>query len=197
MEVTVSSQLAEAGAGLLCGVFAGVLYDLLRVLRRSVKGRAVTFVTGAVVWMAAAFMLFALGLSAGGGRQRLFLQLMAALGAVLYFLTVSPPILAFGAFLAAVVGRILFILAAPLRVLKKSFEKFRRILKKTFSSVKKRFTIILTNKRRASAPEARDTEDAAKTYRYAYEDRAGSAADLRAGDKDRPKRSGKAKAKRA
>lgn len=169
MEIPVTGQALEAALSIFAGVMAGLVYDVFRVIRRVFRARAVTMVSDGVFWCVCGLGLFILGLSAGGGEQRIFMQVLAALGAALYFLTVSPWILEFGAFAAMVMGRIFKFLTAPLRWMGRYFEKFRQLLKKYFSYLKKWFTI--KRKKKPAATEADITEETAhagKTHRYTY-----------------------------
>lgn len=169
MEIPVTGQALEAALSLYAGVMAGLVYDLLRTLRRAFRLRAVTMVSDALFWCVCALGMFALGLSAGGGEQRLFMLILAFLGGALYFLTVSPLVLEFGAFMTGILGRVLRFLTTPLRWMYRYLEKFRRFLKKAFPYLKKRFTI--RGKRKKSTENADITEETAhagKTHRYTY-----------------------------
>ena len=105
MGVSVSSQITETALALALGAAAGVLYDVLRVARRSLRSQAVTMLLDGAFWLIAGLALFALGLSAGHGQQRLYSQVLAALGAALYFLTVSRFVVEAGDFLAGLAAR--------------------------------------------------------------------------------------------
>ncbi len=169
MGIPVTGQALEAALSLLFGIMAGLVYDLLRVVRRAFNKPAVTMVSDGLFWCVCALGMFALGMSAGRGEQRIFMLVLAFLGATLYFLTVSPLILEFGAFAAGVLGRIFRFLTAPIRWIAGYFKKFQCFLKKSFHYLKKRFTI-----RRKTIPTANGADiteeiaDAGKTHRYTY-----------------------------
>ena len=89
MELPLKLQLMQALASLSAGALLGFVHDLLAVLRLRVRKAAAVFcdlVLGAVIWMT----FFTLGLWLGGGRQRLFYLVFAAMGAGLYLLLLAP-----------------------------------------------------------------------------------------------------------
>jgi spore cortex biosynthesis protein YabQ len=89
MQIPISHQLIQAASSLILGAAAGFIYDLFRVVRRRAPSKAVTAATDFLFWLITGLAVFLLGLSLGGGRQRLFMNIMTVLGAIIYFVTLS------------------------------------------------------------------------------------------------------------
>lgn len=87
MEQPVSLQLLQLGAAVLTGAALGVLYDLLRVLRR--RGRHTALFDG-VFCLALLCTLLLFAFYPGRGELRIFMLIGIGAGAALYFLMVSP-----------------------------------------------------------------------------------------------------------
>ena len=85
------------------------------------------------------FALLAFALYAGRGMMRLFALLGMGLGAMLWFLTLSPLALRLFGMIWAVFGRILRLICAPVRGILKIFLIF---FKKVFATARKWVTII-------------------------------------------------------
>ncbi len=138
MELPISLQGRQFLWALLLGAACGLVYDILRGLRQN--GRCFTTLTDIV------FVLFFLTgnclllLYVGKGAYRLFFPVGIALGAALWFFTLSKPCL-------ALFSRFWCLLLWPFRwffrIFKKILKKLGKILKKGFSSRKKSVTIIL------------------------------------------------------
>jgi len=90
MEISVSYQLLQAASSLALGAAAGFLYDIFRVVRRRARSAVVTTITDILFWLITGAALFLMGLSIGQGRQRLFMFIIAFLGATAYFIVLSP-----------------------------------------------------------------------------------------------------------
>ena len=87
MELPVTLQAAEFAASMLLGLALGVFYDALRALRRLRARLTLPLDVLFALTLAAALLLFAL--YPGRGLFRLFAFAALALGAGLYFLTLS------------------------------------------------------------------------------------------------------------
>ena len=129
MENEISRQLTQALFSLLLGVGAGVLYDALKAARERLKLPVFTFLADLLFGLICGAALLVCGLTAGEGRQRLFMAVIAILGGALYFNTLSRPLLAFFRFLAAAVSFFVRILAFPLVFLLKFLKKVNIFLK--------------------------------------------------------------------
>jgi hypothetical protein len=132
METSVTRQLLEAAAALSLGAAAGLLYDFFRVLRARLRLRVITVLCDVLFCVAAGTALFLLGLTVGGGRQRVALGVFAALGGSLYFLTLSRLALYIFRGLADVAALLLYLIARPAVF-------FAVLLKKIVISLKKLF----------------------------------------------------------
>ena len=80
MEVYIRLQLQTAGAALALGWAAGLLYDLLRVVRLALRRRCVTHVTDLVYVLVLGWALLRFALTIGQGELRLYVLPCAALG---------------------------------------------------------------------------------------------------------------------
>ena len=88
MELPVTLQAAEFAASVLLGLALSVLYDALRALRRLRPRLTLPLDVLFALTVAAALLLFAL--YPGRGLFRLFAFAGLLLGALGYFLTLSP-----------------------------------------------------------------------------------------------------------
>ncbi|MDR1066494.1 MAG: spore cortex biosynthesis protein YabQ [Clostridiales bacterium] len=88
------SQTTLFFISVLAGFAIGFVYDLFRVTRLAVKHHnAVVQVEDAMFWLIAAAGMFLLTLHVNGGETRAFSFVGAAVGAVLYFATLSRVII--------------------------------------------------------------------------------------------------------
>ena len=127
MEISVTGQaLAFAGAAAL-GILAGIVYDLLRIVRRRADRRAVAGALDLLFWLIVTGALFCYALEAGGGRLRLFMPAGAALGAAFYFLTASAAVCRAG-------SRMLDAVCGAIRVVCAGVKKFSSFVKNSFLS---------------------------------------------------------------
>lgn len=88
-------QLRLLLQSLLLGVGTGLLYDILRALRRHfVCGRAATAVLDTVFWAILSAGVFEFGIVFAAGQPRLFVLAGAACGIALYLVLLSEAVLA-------------------------------------------------------------------------------------------------------
>jgi len=107
------SFLATAAAGAVLGLF----YDFFRIFRRVVRHKtAATTIEDAIFWLVSTLLMFIFLLHRNFGEIRGFTFMGMALGAIIYFLTLSPKFTKFA--------------VAVLRPLKK-------VVKKSLNSAKK------------------------------------------------------------
>ena len=135
MENYVSAQLLLLGQAALLGMLGGVVYDLLRPLRR---GRLIHLTDALFTGGGLVLMVWFLT-AVSRGEARLFLLLGACGGAGLYFLLLAPllrPLWDFWAAAAAAFGRLL---ALPLHFGVKLAKKIGNSLKNTFFLEKVRY----------------------------------------------------------
>lgn len=112
MENYVAGQLAALGAAVALGVAGGLVYDLLRVLRRRRPGltHAADAVFGLVCLLGALWALTRVG----GGEPQLYLLLGAGAGMLLYLLAAAPLLRPLWEFWADVAGELARLLRLPL-----------------------------------------------------------------------------------
>lgn len=137
MENYVSAQLLLLGQAALLGMLGGVVYDLLRPLRR---GRLIHLTDALFTGGGLVLMVWFLT-AVSRGEARLFLLLGACGGAGLYFLLLAPllrPLWDFWAAAAAAFGRLLVL---PLHFGVKLAKKIGNFLKKHFLFWKKYATM--------------------------------------------------------
>ena len=137
MENYVSAQLLLLGQAALLGMLGGVVYDLLRPLRR---GRLIHLTDALFTGGGLVLMVWFLT-AVSRGEARLFLLLGACGGAGLYFLLLAPllwPLWDFWAAAAAAFGRLL---ALPLHFGVKLAKKIGNSMKKHFLFWKKYATM--------------------------------------------------------
>jgi hypothetical protein len=132
MGSTVGAQFAETLSAFMLGAASGALYDLFRVIRERIRLRAVTAVCDLLFCIAAGLSLFALGMTIGEGRHRVALGVLAATGAGMYFLALSPPVRFVFRKCADIAEAILRILAVPALFLCRLIKKFAFFSKKLF-----------------------------------------------------------------
>lgn len=75
----------------LAGVLIGMVYDLFRVFRKLTRpSNIVVFVQDIIFWIIVSLILFAILYISNDGAVRVYTFIGAALGAVFFFLTISP-----------------------------------------------------------------------------------------------------------
>ena len=113
------------------GAALGVVYDLLRGLRRTLRG--LTHLADLLFSLTVLISGLLLALYVGDGQYRLFLLLGTVLGATIYFLTLSR---IFSAASCMIWRFLTYPLRAAARFCKKIVEKLQNFLKNIFSSRK-------------------------------------------------------------
>ena len=118
MENYVAGQLAALGAAVALGAAGGLVYDLLRVLRRRRPGltHAADAVIGGMCLLGALWALTRVG----GGEPQLYLLLGAGAGMLLYLLAAAPllrPLWEFWADVAGELARLLVHMVAQAHLL--------------------------------------------------------------------------------
>ena len=74
----------------LCGIACGIIYDLIRILRRTLKvGTVMTFLFDILFWILCAVLIFFMLFYANYGRARWYEIAGLTLGAASYFVSVS------------------------------------------------------------------------------------------------------------
>lgn len=95
MEISIAVQTLVFLKAILLGTALSVIYDVLRAARRTARaGVGATAVYDVLFWAILLPALFVFVLTAADGEGRGYILLGMTLGGVLYFLTLSPPLLA-------------------------------------------------------------------------------------------------------
>ena len=142
MELPISMQLQEAAASLLFGAVLGLVYDLMRAVRIKAGGPAVHILD--ILYCAfAAMAMFTLGIASGEGRLRVFMAIIAAAGAGLYFISFGRLVFPAACYLVGLISRLIVFCLIPIKLLSKPLKKCLFFFKNIFQNVKRWFTIIL------------------------------------------------------
>ena len=136
MEYPVSLQTMQLVSALVLGFALGLHYDLLRQIRRALSGLTIVLDLWFFLTTLLSCLLFAL--YAGRGQLHWFMLLTIALGATVYFLTLSPLVCRAFAAISCQISRIFAKISQPV---KKIAEKIKVFSKKSlFIFQKKRYT---------------------------------------------------------
>ena len=141
MPISPKAQLDLMLSALLLGLFAGIAYDFLRVIRRIFSYKSITALSDIFFSLSYFISLFFLGYTSGQGVQRFYAPAFSVLGAALYFFSLSPFTLKFFTAAAAFISKILKPLMFPVNFLKKLLKKLFNFLKNRFQSSKFCYTI--------------------------------------------------------
>ena len=135
MENYVAGQLAALGTAVALGAAGGLVYDLLRVLRRRRPGltHAADAVFGLMCLLGALWALTRVG----GGEPQLYLLLGAGAGMLLYLLAAAPLLRPLWEFWADVAGELARLLRLPLDFCRHQAKKLLPEAKKGFHSAAK------------------------------------------------------------
>lgn len=132
MSVDIARQGQAVCQALLLGGVLGLVYDLMRVLRRRIPlpglGGALDF----LFWVLATAGLFLFSQQAWDGQVRLYGAVFCFLGGAAYFWGMSPLALRLGFAVADMLGFILGILSLPVRLLARLFKRFGKFAKNIF-----------------------------------------------------------------
>lgn len=118
MTVTVWEQLRSLSGALLLGLGAGLWYDLLRCLRRRIRGQLFAAVLDLLFWLAVTAAIFLWSVAAGNGTVQLSCCAALFLGAVIYFRVLSRCCFPLLSALTGLIAGILHLIGAPWRWLK-------------------------------------------------------------------------------
>jgi spore cortex biosynthesis protein YabQ len=190
MDIPITEQLIQAASSLVLGIAAGFLYDLFRVVRRRARSKTVTAVTDFLFWLITGIALFLLGLSLGEGRQRIFMNVIAVLGCILYFCTLSRLSLIAANAIADAVVFLFWCLSRPFVWAYMAVKKIRYFLKNIFHYALKWYKISADNKFQAekgvyeAKAHTKGVTNEAEKGRYNYEDRHIRSDRVRVGDSD-------------
>lgn len=119
MTVTVWEQLRSLTGALLLGLGAGLWYDLLRCLRRHIRGQLFAAVLDLLFWLAVTAAIFLWSVAAGNGTVQLSVCAALFLGGVVYFHVFSRWCFPLLSALIGLAARVLRLIGAPWRWLKR------------------------------------------------------------------------------
>ena len=136
MTVDIALQLRGLCRAVLLGGMLGIVYDLMRVMRRRIPLPILGGVLDFLFWVGATTALFLFSHEAWDGQIRLYGAVFCFLGGTVYFWGVSPVVLKIFFFLADLTARILGILTLPGRGLEQLFKRFKKFAKISFLSGK-------------------------------------------------------------
>ena len=92
MEIHACRQAAIFLAATASGLCIGVVYDLLKLLRRSFgAGNAAVAFTDILFWIISAVFVFGINMAVADGETRVFQLVGAILGAIIFFSALSKP----------------------------------------------------------------------------------------------------------
>lgn len=130
--VDITRQLQGLCQAVLLGGALGIMYDLMRVLRRRIPLRWLEGVLDFSFWVSATVALFLFSHRAWDGQIRLYGALFCLIGGGVYFWGLSSPVLGIFFFLMDVAQRFLGILTLPARLLGRLFKRFGKNAKNIF-----------------------------------------------------------------
>ena len=128
MEIRVEEQALALALAFGLGLGTGLLYDLLRPLRRR-GGKLLAAAADAVFALVSAFLLFLFAMQADNGRLGTWELAAALLGFLLYMHALSPVMLPVLESLYQLTGK-------SLRSLEKNLKKIQNLLKRLFPKIK-------------------------------------------------------------
>ena len=136
MTADIARQLQALCRAVLMGGGLGVLYDLMRIVRRRVPLPALAGILDFLFWVVATASLFLFSHENWHGQVRLYGAAFCLLGATAYFKGISPLVMWVLFLLTGLAGRLLGILTFPGRVLVRVFKRFGKFAKTSFLSRK-------------------------------------------------------------
>lgn len=132
MYVDVAGQARVFLQSILIGAGLGLVYDVLRAVRRSLKSRGTAFLLDLLFWLGVTGLLFWLALFRENGQVRLYLAAALLLGGGGYLLTLSRQVLPFLLKILELLAKFWGWITAPAR-------KGAELVKKVCSNQKKDF----------------------------------------------------------
>jgi len=137
MNPDIARQLQALCQAVLLGGALGVVYDGMRVLRRSFLRPAVDWTLDLLFWVLATAALFRFSHHAWDGQIRLYGALFCIMGGAAYFWGISPVFLPPVLLLARIIRRLLGFLSLPGHLAVRVFRRFKKFVKNIFSFLRK------------------------------------------------------------
>jgi len=122
MGPSVELQLTEATASFLIGIFAGLLYDIFRGIRRGAKCAFVTHFLDGLFLLSVTAALFSLSLAIGFGQQRITDTVISVMGGCFYFAIMSRTVLEILSVVSGFFSRTADFLLRPAKKLEKNIK---------------------------------------------------------------------------
>jgi len=132
MTVDIARQLQGLCQAMLLGGVLGIVYDMMRVMRRRLPLPFLEGTLDFLFWMIATAALFRFSQTAWDGQIRLYGAVFCLTGGAVYFWGISPLVLRVAFFLTDVFAKLLGILTLPGRVLGRVFKRFGKFAKNIF-----------------------------------------------------------------
>ena len=136
MTADIAQQLQGLCRAVLLGGGLGILYDLMRIIRRRIRLPGVEYTLDFLFWVIATVALFLFSHEAWNGQIRLYGALFCLLGGSAYFWGISPLVLSVLLRLTALIETVFGILTFPCRSLQRVFKRFGKFAKTSFLSEK-------------------------------------------------------------
>ena len=152
MEVDSLGQLIILLRALGLGWALGLLYDLLRALRRSVKSPWLSSVLDAFYGLLLFFLVFFFALRVGNGELRVYLLAGLAAGGLFFFLLCSAPLRPLWDLWVVALRQFFRLCALPVRFFLRQMKYFLQSLKKLFH-FRRKYYIMKNCKRGGRRPE--------------------------------------------
>ena len=146
MEISVAEQAVTFVEAFMLGGGAGVLYDLMRLVRKHIKISALGHVLDFLFWAVVTAALLAFSATATGGVVQIYVLIAAFGGAIVYFIGLSAWIRALGDIVVCEIRRLIQLALSPIRLLLKILKKIQKNFKNVFLYRRKWFKIIATFK---------------------------------------------------
>ena len=138
MTVDIARQLQGLCRAILLGGMLGVLYDLMRIVRRRIRLPFLGGILDFLFWVATTAALFLFSHEVWDGQIRIYGAVFCLLGGWAYFWGISPLVVGMLLFLSALAAHLLGLLTFPARTLGRVFKNFVKFAKTSFLSRKKR-----------------------------------------------------------
>lgn len=153
MELYISRQLVQLVCSFALGFGIGLAYDLLRILRRRLGADALF---DALFWFCCLLALFTLGMDMGEGSLHIFMLAFAIIGFAAYMLLISG-------FTMVILDKTADMVSRALSPVKKYGKIFSKVVKKFFSNIRYRFTIVAHKRKKGKGGQDEKNIDSVGT----------------------------------
>ena len=124
MPVTINIQAYTFLYSILCGMLIGLIYDIFRIKRKTIRTRALfIYIEDLIYWIIVVIVVFALIFYSNDGEIRGYILIGVLIGVTLYMLLLSNIIVKLSVKLLDLIGKIikliLFVITYPFRIVLK------------------------------------------------------------------------------